>query len=53
MPVGPGADLSNRAITLVMPTAAGGAMDAFTRVIAEQMRVRLGQPVVIENISGR
>jgi tripartite-type tricarboxylate transporter receptor subunit TctC len=42
----------NRAIALVMPTAAGGAMDAFTRIIAEQMRVRLGQPVVVENISG-
>jgi len=42
----------SRTITLVMPTAAGGAMDAFTRIIAEQMRVRLGQAVVVENISG-
>jgi tripartite-type tricarboxylate transporter receptor subunit TctC len=42
----------NRPITLVMPTAAGGAMDAFTRIIADRMRVRLGQAVVVENISG-
>jgi tripartite-type tricarboxylate transporter receptor subunit TctC len=39
-------------ITLVVPTAAGGAMDSVTRIIAERMRVPLGQAVVVENISG-
>ena len=39
-------------ITLVVPTAAGGAMDSVTRVIAERMRVPLGQAVAVENISG-
>jgi tripartite-type tricarboxylate transporter receptor subunit TctC len=40
------------AITLVVPTAAGGAMDSVTRIIAERMRAALGQPVVVENVSG-
>ena len=39
-------------IPLVVPTAAGGAMDPVTRIIAERMRVLLGQAVVVENISG-
>ena len=39
-------------ITLVVPTAAGGAMDSVTRIIAERMRMPLGQAVVVENISG-
>jgi tripartite-type tricarboxylate transporter receptor subunit TctC len=39
-------------ITLVVPTAAGGAMDSVTRIIAERMRVLLGQAVVVENLSG-
>ncbi len=42
----------SHAITLVVPTAAGGAMDSVTRIIAERMRVPLGQAVVVENISG-
>jgi tripartite-type tricarboxylate transporter receptor subunit TctC len=39
-------------ITLVVPTAAGGAMDSVTRIMAERMRAPLGQAVVVENISG-
>ena len=39
-------------ITLVVPTAAGGAMDSVTRILAERMRVPLRQAVVVENISG-
>jgi tripartite-type tricarboxylate transporter receptor subunit TctC len=42
----------SRTITLVVPTAAGGAMDSVTRIMAERMRVPLGQAVVVENISG-
>jgi tripartite-type tricarboxylate transporter receptor subunit TctC len=42
----------SHAITLVVPTAAGGAMDSVTRIIAERMRMPLGQAVVVENISG-
>jgi tripartite-type tricarboxylate transporter receptor subunit TctC len=39
----------SRTITMVVPTAAGGAMDTFARFMAERMRVSLGQSVVIEN----
>jgi tripartite-type tricarboxylate transporter receptor subunit TctC len=42
----------SRTITLVVPTAAGGAMDSVTRIMAERMRVPLGQAVVVQNISG-
>jgi tripartite-type tricarboxylate transporter receptor subunit TctC len=42
----------SHAITLVVPTGAGGAMDSVTRILAERMRVALGQAVVVENISG-
>lgn len=42
----------SHAITLVVPTGAGGAMDSVTRIIAERMRMPLGQAVVVENISG-
>jgi hypothetical protein len=37
---------------MVVPFAAGGPTDAIARVIAEQMRSSLGQPVIIENVSG-
>src|SRR5437660_21350 len=41
-----------RPITIVVPFAAGGPIDTLARVLAEQMRPMLGQPVVIENVSG-
>jgi tripartite-type tricarboxylate transporter receptor subunit TctC len=39
-------------ITMVVPVPAGGAMDTVARVVAEGMRASLGQPVVIENVTG-
>jgi tripartite-type tricarboxylate transporter receptor subunit TctC len=42
----------SRPITIVVPFAAGGPIDTLARVMAERMRVRLGQPVVIENVTG-
>ena len=41
-----------RPITLVVPFPRGGSTDAAARIMAERMRVSLGQPVVIENIGG-
>ena len=42
----------SRPITIVVPFAAGGNTDVNGRVLAEQMRGPLGQPVIIENVSG-
>ena len=41
-----------RPLTIVVPFAAGGPIDTLARVVAERMRVPLGQPVIIENVSG-
>ena len=41
-----------RPITMVVPFPAGGLADAIARVLAEQIRGSLGQPVIIENVSG-
>jgi len=42
----------SRPITMIVPLAAGGPLDAVARVIAEQMRRSLGQPIIIENVTG-
>ena len=42
----------SRPITIIVPFAAGGPSDAMARVLAERMRVTLGQPLVIENVTG-
>jgi tripartite-type tricarboxylate transporter receptor subunit TctC len=39
-------------ITMIVPFPAGGGADAIGRLLAERMRVALGQPVVIENVTG-
>ena len=44
--------LPSRPITMVVPVPAGGAMDTNARLVAEGMRTALGQPVVIENVTG-
>ncbi len=42
----------SRPITVVVPYPAGGGADSVLRVMAERMRTFLGQPIVIENLSG-
>lgn len=42
----------SRAITMVVPFAAGGATDVIARIVAEGMSRALGQPIVIENVAG-
>ncbi len=42
----------NRTITWVVPFGAGGVTDLVSRKIAELLRTRLGQPVVVENRPG-
>jgi tripartite-type tricarboxylate transporter receptor subunit TctC len=41
-----------RPLTMVVPFPAGGPTDAVARIVAERMRVALGQPIIIENMSG-
>jgi tripartite-type tricarboxylate transporter receptor subunit TctC len=41
-----------RPITLVVPIAAGGAVDTAARIIAEQLQKKLQQSVVVENRPG-
>jgi tripartite-type tricarboxylate transporter receptor subunit TctC len=42
----------SRPITIVVPYAAGGATDTIARVMAERMKSSLGQPVVVEDVTG-
>ena len=41
-----------RTITIVVPFPAGGPTDFIARVLADHMKGTLGQPVIIENVSG-
>ena len=41
-----------RPITLIVPFPAGAATDAIGRILGDSMRASLGQPIVIENVTG-
>ena len=45
-------DYPNRPIKMILPSAPGGGGDLFGRVLAENMRKILGQPIVVENNAG-
>jgi tripartite-type tricarboxylate transporter receptor subunit TctC len=45
-------DYPTRAITLIVPFAAGGPTDVVARIVANDMSRTLGQMIVIENIVG-
>jgi tripartite-type tricarboxylate transporter receptor subunit TctC len=42
----------SRTVTMIVPFAAGGPTDTLARVVAEQMRLSIGQPIIIENVTG-
>ena len=42
----------SRPITLIAPFAAGGSVDLVSRILAEGLTARLGQPVIIDNKPG-
>jgi tripartite-type tricarboxylate transporter receptor subunit TctC len=42
----------DRPITILVPFAAGGPLDLTARVVGEHMSGTLGQPVLIENVTG-
>jgi tripartite-type tricarboxylate transporter receptor subunit TctC len=39
-------------MTMLVPFAPGGPTDTIGRIVAERMRAPLGQPVIIENVTG-
>jgi tripartite-type tricarboxylate transporter receptor subunit TctC len=45
-------DYPSRPITVVVPFPAGGGTDRLARVLAEQMKVELGQAVIVEDVGG-
>jgi tripartite-type tricarboxylate transporter receptor subunit TctC len=42
----------SRSITIVVPFSAGGPSDAMARILAERMKVTLGESVLVENVTG-
>ncbi|MDH2325287.1 tripartite tricarboxylate transporter substrate binding protein [Cereibacter sp. SYSU M97828] len=46
------AEFPERAITLVIPFAAGGSTDVVGRIVADRMGADLGTQVVVENVGG-
>ena len=42
----------SRPVTMIVPVAPGGSTDIVGRVVAERMKVSLGQPVIAENVTG-
>jgi tripartite-type tricarboxylate transporter receptor subunit TctC len=39
-------------LTMIVPFPAGGPTDTLARILSERMRISLGQPVIIENVTG-
>src|SRR5436190_3027021 len=48
----PAEDYPARPITVIVPFSAGGPTDSIIRNLAERMRVSLGQPLVVEYVTG-
>src|SRR5712672_3752561 len=42
----------SRPITIIVPVPPGGVADPIARILADQLTVALGQPVVVENVTG-
>ena len=45
-------DYPSRPVHIVVPYAAGGGTDAMARFIARGLEKKLGQPVIIDNVTG-
>jgi tripartite-type tricarboxylate transporter receptor subunit TctC len=45
-------DYPNKPVRIIVNVAPGGGVDTATRIIADQLRARLGQPFVVENRPG-
>src|SRR5215471_11818 len=42
----------SRPITIIVPFSAGGPSDAMARILAERMKIALGEAVLVENVTG-
>src|SRR5262245_62558289 len=42
----------SRPLTIIVPFSAGGPSDAMARILAERMKVSLGETVLVENVTG-
>jgi tripartite-type tricarboxylate transporter receptor subunit TctC len=51
-PLAAAQDYPSRPVTMVVPFPAGGPLDSVARIMAERMRVALGQTVVVDNVGG-
>ena len=45
-------DYPNRPIRFILPVPPGGSVDTMARIMAEKLRQKLGQPVIVENRPG-
>jgi len=52
LPAARAAAYPERALTLIVPFAAGGSTDILARMVAEHLHRALGQPILVENRSG-
>jgi tripartite-type tricarboxylate transporter receptor subunit TctC len=52
VPAGRAQSFPSRPITMIVPFPAGGPSDVLARVMSQGMRAALGQPIVVENVSG-
>jgi len=52
-PVGAQGDYPTQPIRIIVSVPAGGGVDTATRLVAEGLRQRLGQPVIVENRGGQ
>jgi tripartite-type tricarboxylate transporter receptor subunit TctC len=41
-----------RPVTFIVPYGAGGPVDTMARILSEAMRAALGQPIMVENVTG-
>jgi tripartite-type tricarboxylate transporter receptor subunit TctC len=48
----PAADYPNKPVKIIVTVPAGGGVDTVTRIFAERLQQKLGQPFVIENRGG-
>ena len=44
--------IPSKPVTMIVPFPAGGGSDILARIVAENMRRSLGQPVIVENVGG-